>query len=64
MGPAVCATGGAVSNTGLALHHLGVPTSLLGKVGVDLFGGETLNVLRRIDPRLAEGMIVDEGGKQ
>jgi len=59
MGPAVCATGGAVSNTGLALHHLGVPTSLIGKVGVDLFGGETLSVLRKIDPRLADGMIVD-----
>jgi len=60
MGPAVCATGGAVSNTGLALHHLGVPTSLIGKVGVDLFGGETLRVLRQIDPSLAEGMIVDK----
>ncbi len=58
MGPAVCATGGTVSNTGLALHHLGVPTSLIGKVGVDLFGGETLSFLKKIDPRLAEGMII------
>ena len=60
MGPAVCATGGAVSNTGLALHHLGVPTTLIGKVGNDLFGGEILNRLRRLSPRLAEGMIVAE----
>ncbi|MCA9232250.1 MAG: hypothetical protein KDA57_16500 [Planctomycetales bacterium] len=58
VGPAVRATGGAVSNTGLALHHLGVPTSLIGKVGADLFGGETLQILHAIDPLLAEGMIV------
>ena len=61
MGPAVCATGGAVSNTGLALHLLGVQTSLLGKIGDDFFGGELLNVLRRSDPQLAEGMIIAAG---
>ncbi len=61
MGPAVCATGGAVSNTGLALHQLGIPTKLLGKVGNDLFGGEVLNVLRRYGPNLADGMIISEG---
>lgn len=61
MGPAVCATGGAVSNTGLALHQLGVPTKLIGKVGNDLFGGEVLNILRRYGPTLADGMVVAEG---
>jgi len=61
MGPAVCATGGAVSNTGLALHQLGVPTKLIGKVGNDLFGGEVLNILRRYGSTLADGMVVAEG---
>ncbi len=61
MGPVVCATGGSVSNTGLALHRLGVPITLVGKVGNDLFGGEVLNILRRLDPALADGMIVSEG---
>jgi sugar/nucleoside kinase (ribokinase family) len=61
VGPAVTATGGAVSNVGLALHRLGVPVRLIGKVGDDLFGRAVLDVLRRRDPRLAEGMIVAAG---
>ncbi|GIV76760.1 MAG: kinase [Litorilinea sp.] len=60
VGPAQIATGGAVSNTGLALHRLGVATRLMGKVGADLFGQAILEVIRRRDPRLAETMIVDE----
>ncbi|MCC9077032.1 PfkB family carbohydrate kinase [Litorilinea aerophila] len=60
VGPAQIATGGAVSNTGLALHRLGVTTRLMGKVGADLFGQAILEVIRRRDPRLAETMIVDE----
>jgi len=38
VGPAVVSTGGAVSNTGLALRHLGVPTVMIGKVGRDFLG--------------------------
>ena len=34
IGPATLATGGAVSNTGIALRRLGVRTRLMGKVGV------------------------------
>ena len=60
VGPAHLSTGGPVSNTGLALHRLGVPTRLMGKVGADLFGEAVLNLLRAHDPRLAAGMIVDE----
>ena len=30
-GPVVMATGGAVSNTGQALHKLGIPTRLMGQ---------------------------------
>ena len=41
------ATGGAVSNVGLALHKLGTPVRLIGKVGQDAFGGLALDVLRK-----------------
>ena len=37
-GKALLSTGGPVSNTGLAMHVLGVRTGLIGKVGDDLFG--------------------------
>lgn len=42
VGPADCSTGGAVANVGLALHRLGVPVRLLGKVGDDMFGRQIL----------------------
>lgn len=58
IGPAVLATGGAVANTGLALHRLGAKTRLMGKVGEDWFGRTILGILRQRDPALAEGMIV------
>jgi sugar/nucleoside kinase (ribokinase family) len=61
IGPAVISTGGAVSNTGLALHRLGVRTSLMGKIGDDLFGSAILEVLGRHGEELVEGMIVAEG---
>ena len=61
VGPMMTVTGGAVSNTGLALHRLGIPTRLMGKVGDDLFGRATLDVLRSYDPALADGMIVAKG---
>jgi sugar/nucleoside kinase (ribokinase family) len=61
VGPMMTVTGGAVSNTGLALHCLGLSTRLMGKVGDDLFGRATLDVLRSYDPALADGMIVAEG---
>ena len=62
MGPAVFSTGGAVSNTGLALQRLGVPALLMGKVADDLFGGEVLRILGQRDPQLAAGMIVAAEG--
>ncbi|MBB6670496.1 carbohydrate kinase family protein [Cohnella nanjingensis] len=61
VGPAHIGTGGAVSNTGLALHRLGVRVSLMGKVGDDLFGGAVLDTLRSYDEALAEGMIRSPG---
>lgn len=59
VGPALISTGGAVSNTGIALHRLGVPVRLMGKVGSDLFGRAILDVVRKYDETLTEGMVVD-----
>ncbi|HEY7349118.1 MAG TPA: carbohydrate kinase family protein [Ktedonobacterales bacterium] len=61
VGPARFATGGPVPNVGLALHRLGVPPRLFGKVGDDLLGGVLLDLLRRLDPELAARMIVAPG---
>lgn len=58
--PATVATGGAVSNTGLALHRLGLPVELMGKIGRDLFGEGIRRVLRNYGQRLADGMIVSD----
>ena len=59
IGPAALSTGGAVANTGLALHRLGIQTRLMGKIGDDLFGRAILDIIRQHDPHLATGMIVD-----
>lgn len=59
VGPAVLSTGGPVSNTGLALHKLGIATRLMGKVGDDLFGLAIRRIVEGFGPGLADGMIVD-----
>ena len=61
VGPALFATGGAVANTGIALHRLGIPVRLMGKVGRDTVGETILKRLMKLDPGLASGMIVDPG---
>jgi sugar/nucleoside kinase (ribokinase family) len=56
-GPAVMSTGGAVSNTGLAMHKLGVNTRLMGKIGPDLFGRAILDIVKHHGGEpLADGM--------
>lgn len=57
-GKAVLSTGGPVSNTGLALHKLGVKTKLMGKVGDDLFGLAIMQIIQRHGPELAGGMVL------
>ena len=52
-------TGGPVSNTGLALHRLGVPTRLIGKVGKDAFGEMVRSIVASFDPGLAAGLLTD-----
>jgi sugar/nucleoside kinase (ribokinase family) len=46
------ATGGAVSNTGLALHKLGVNTALMATVGDDLIGQAICAYLEQHSPAL------------
>lgn len=58
---AVLSTGGAVSNTGRALHRLGLKTRLMGKVGDDPFGQIVLDLIRQDDPALTENMIAAPG---
>jgi sugar/nucleoside kinase (ribokinase family) len=59
VGPATVTTGGAVANTGLALHRLGTPVRLVAKVGADRFGVAILDLLRAHEPALVDDMIVD-----
>jgi sugar/nucleoside kinase (ribokinase family) len=58
-GPAALATGGAVSNVGQALHRLGTPVKLMGKIGADLFGQVVRQIVAARGPGLADGLIVD-----
>lgn len=59
VGPAVMSTGGAVANTGIALHKLGAGVRLVGKVGDDPFGRVVLDTLNGVTPSLTEHMVVD-----
>jgi sugar/nucleoside kinase (ribokinase family) len=59
VGPAAISTGGAVSNTGLALHKLGIQTRLMGKVGDDLLGRVVRQVVAAHGGDLVDGMVVD-----
>lgn len=60
-GRATLSTGGTVSNTGLALHKLGMSVRLVGKVGDDLFGDNVRALLNRREPGLGEAMAVAPG---
>jgi sugar/nucleoside kinase (ribokinase family) len=58
IGAAGIATGGPVSNTGLALHHLGAKVGLMATVGDDLIGRLILLYLHGIDPGLTQFISV------
>ena len=53
--------GGAVANTGLALHRLGIPVRLVGKIGDDLFGQVLQDALGEVSPHLAADLVIDPG---
>ena len=61
VGAATMSTGGAVSNTGQALHKLGVSTALCGKLGDDLFGQAICRILETTGEGLSAGMKVSPG---
>lgn len=61
VGPAIIATGGAVTNTGIALNKLGVRVKLLGKIGDDLFGKAILDKCQSYDGNLTDHMIISKG---
>lgn len=52
-------TGGAVSNTGLALHRLGIHVGLIGLVGDDLLGRVTIAFLRDREARLGDHIQIE-----
>jgi sugar/nucleoside kinase (ribokinase family) len=56
-GPATFATGGAVANTGVALHRLGVPVALVGRVGGDLFGHVVCDLLAAQGAELVRELV-------
>ena len=56
VGPMVFSTGGAVSNTGVALHKLGIPTRLVARLGTDTLGETVRTVIRSHGPGLDEGI--------
>jgi sugar/nucleoside kinase (ribokinase family) len=59
VGPITFSTGGAVSNTGVALHRLGMRTRLMGMVGDDPFGQEIQWLVEARGEGLTSGMIVN-----
>lgn len=60
---ATLSLGGAVANTGIALHRLGANIQALGKVGNDLLGRIVLDLLRDFSSSFPQQMVVsnDEG---
>jgi sugar/nucleoside kinase (ribokinase family) len=60
VGPAVISTGGAVANTGLALHRLGVGVRLVAKIGADLFGSAVRKALAEHGEHLGDDLIVSK----
>ena len=60
VGQMVISTGGAVSNTGLALHRLGMTVRLMGVVGDDPLGMLTRQYLAARAPALAESIRVQQ----
>jgi hypothetical protein len=59
-GPATFSTGGPVSNTGLSLHRLGVPTRLIARVGNDPFAQIVRTIVDAYSPDLSEGIVSSE----
>jgi len=61
IGPALLTTGGCVSNTGLALHKLGIPVQLMARVGDDAFGKAILDIIDTHNHSPGDGIRVSSG---
>ena len=61
VGTPTIGTGGSVSNTGLSLHRLGVPTRLVARIGDDPLGSLTLERVTSRGRDLARGIRVVPG---
>jgi sugar/nucleoside kinase (ribokinase family) len=61
VGSLAISTGGAVSNTGLALHRLGVNVGLMATVGDDLVGQAIISFLEQRDLALSRWIRVQRG---
>lgn len=58
-GPVSYSSGGAVSNTGLAMNRLGIATRLVGKVGDDIFGQALRKIVADHGSHLTNDLITD-----
>jgi sugar/nucleoside kinase (ribokinase family) len=61
VGGAMFTAGGAVSNTGLALHKLGMDVRLVARVGDDIIGDLLHRIIASVDPRLTESLVTAQG---
>jgi sugar/nucleoside kinase (ribokinase family) len=59
IGPARLMSGGPVSNTGLALHKLGVPVRLRARIGADPLGRMLREIIAARGRTLAAGLRID-----
>ncbi|NSW51755.1 MAG: carbohydrate kinase family protein [Anaerolineae bacterium] len=55
-------TGGAASNTGLALSKLGIDTSIIAKVGQDPFGILVKEILEEYHQGIGDDLLIDPAG--
>ena len=56
------ACGGAVANTGLALHILGVPVNFAARLGDDIVGMTIHGIVDSYDPALTARLVSDRSG--
>ena len=60
-GPLMITTGGVTTNTGFALHQLGLNVALVGRLGDDASGDMVKQVIAARDPRLTEHLVTIPG---
>jgi sugar/nucleoside kinase (ribokinase family) len=61
IGPVTLAVGGCVGNTGIALHRLGLRSTLIARVGDDRLGSVLSGLVREVVPGDAARLVVAAG---